>query len=105
MKNLHSRQSLSGVPHQEFLDQVLGLGRNVLPFVVGKVIDPVLDPCEETVLTVLAGLSSLPATVLPTLTIKGRISTKHDIPANPRRRNHIKSLFSLTFLCMSFKNK
>lgn len=86
VKNLHSREPLSGVPHQEFLDQILSVWRDVEPLIIRKVKDALLDSGEEAVLTVLAWLSLLPPTVLSTLTVERRVSTKHDVPTTPYRK-------------------
>ena len=80
VQHLHSCQPLSGVPHQELADQVAGVVRDVLPLVVGELKHSVLDPGEERLLAVLARLSPLPATLLPTLAVKRGITTQHDVP-------------------------
>ena len=58
---------------------------------------PILDAVEEHILTVLAGLSAVPATVLPTLAIEGRVATQHDVAATQQSVG-IKSPFELVIL-------
>ena len=86
VQHLVSAVALAGVAHQQVADQVLGGLAHRLPLVLGEVVHAVLDGGEQQLLAILAGLAALPAAVLPTLAVEGRVATQHDVPDEKSRK-------------------
>lgn len=68
LQNLGSAESLLRISNQELRDEVFGLGGDVSPVFVGKLVFAFLDALEQLVLAHPAYLSPVPAAVSPTVT-------------------------------------